>query len=181
MFPSPRPDRLWAPPSLLFSGYEGLFPWRIKRPECEADRSPPSSAEVKNAWGHTSIPLMRLNGVVLTLPLPSGAEVKIAWSYTSTPPYVFKAWCLVKHRDNFNCLPLILNILLDSLTDITHARTHALTERSSDHGLLCSVPCSDIMYLILFMGRVSLKVKLICLYESCCNTNYKVPSSFSER
>jgi hypothetical protein len=33
--------------------------------------------------------------------LPSSAEVKNAWSYTSTPPYVFMAWCLVKHRDNF--------------------------------------------------------------------------------
>jgi hypothetical protein len=44
-----------------------------KRPGREADHSPPSSAEVKNAW-----------------------------SYTSTPQYVFMAWCLVKHRDNFN-------------------------------------------------------------------------------
>jgi hypothetical protein len=44
----------------------------IKRPEREADHSPPSSAEVKNAW-----------------------------SYTSIPQYVFMAWCLVKHRDNF--------------------------------------------------------------------------------
>jgi hypothetical protein len=24
-----------------------------------------------------------------------------AWSYTFTPQYVFMAWCLVKHRDNF--------------------------------------------------------------------------------
>jgi hypothetical protein len=24
-----------------------------------------------------------------------------AWSYTSIPLYVFMAWCLVKHRDNF--------------------------------------------------------------------------------
>jgi hypothetical protein len=29
------------------------------------------------------------------------AKVKNAWSYTSTPQYVFMAWCLVKHRDNF--------------------------------------------------------------------------------
>jgi hypothetical protein len=49
----------------------------------EADRSPPSSAEVKNAW-----------------------------SYTSTPQYVFMAWSLAKYSDNFNfkfihffCLP----------------------------------------------------------------------------
>jgi hypothetical protein len=32
---------------------------------------------------------------------PSSAEVKYAWNYTSTPQYVFIAWCLVKHRDNF--------------------------------------------------------------------------------
>jgi hypothetical protein len=44
----------------------------VKRPEREADHSPPSNAEVKNAW-----------------------------SYTSTPHYVFMAWYLVKHRDSF--------------------------------------------------------------------------------
>jgi hypothetical protein len=32
---------------------------------------------------------------------PSSAEIKNAWSYTSTPQYVFMAWCLVKHGDNF--------------------------------------------------------------------------------
>jgi hypothetical protein len=32
---------------------------------------------------------------------PSGAEVKKAWSYTSNPEYVFMAWSLVKHRNNF--------------------------------------------------------------------------------
>jgi hypothetical protein len=32
---------------------------------------------------------------------PSSAEVKNAWSYNSTPQYVFMAWCLVKHRDKF--------------------------------------------------------------------------------
>jgi hypothetical protein len=44
----------------------------VKWPGSEADHSPPSSAEVKNAW-----------------------------IYTSTPQYAFTAWCLVKHRDNF--------------------------------------------------------------------------------
>jgi hypothetical protein len=44
----------------------------IKRPGFEADHSPPSSGEVKNAR-----------------------------SYTPTPQYVFMAWCLVKYRDNF--------------------------------------------------------------------------------
>jgi len=32
---------------------------------------------------------------------PSGAQVKNAWTYTSTPLYVFMAWCLVKHNYNF--------------------------------------------------------------------------------
>jgi hypothetical protein len=45
---------------------------QVKRPGREADHSPPSSAEIENAW-----------------------------SYTSTPQYVFMARCLVKHRDNF--------------------------------------------------------------------------------
>jgi hypothetical protein len=44
----------------------------IKRPGLEADQSPPSSAEIENAW-----------------------------MYTSIHQYVFMAWCLVKYRDNF--------------------------------------------------------------------------------
>jgi hypothetical protein len=47
----------------------GSFPG-VKRPGREADHSPPSSAEIKNAW-----------------------------CYTSIPEYVFMALCLVKHRD----------------------------------------------------------------------------------
>jgi hypothetical protein len=58
-----QPPIQWVP---------GAFSQGIKRPECEADHSPPSIAEVKNAW-----------------------------SYTSTPQYVFIASCFVKHRDNF--------------------------------------------------------------------------------
>jgi hypothetical protein len=47
-FSSPqRAKGLWGPPSLLFHGYV-IIPPRIKREECEADYSPPSSAEVKN-------------------------------------------------------------------------------------------------------------------------------------
>jgi hypothetical protein len=53
-------------------GVPGALSLGVKRPGREADNSPPSSAEVKNAW-----------------------------SCTSTPPNIFKAWCLVKHRDNF--------------------------------------------------------------------------------
>jgi len=38
----------------------------VKRPGCEADHSPPSSAEVKNAWSYTSTFPIRLHGVVLS-------------------------------------------------------------------------------------------------------------------
>jgi hypothetical protein len=37
----------------------------IKRPGHEADHSPPSSAEVKNAYSFTSAPPVPLRGVVL--------------------------------------------------------------------------------------------------------------------
>jgi len=33
------------------------------------------------------------------------ADVKNVWSYTSTSPYVFTAWWLIKHSDNFTFLP----------------------------------------------------------------------------
>jgi hypothetical protein len=45
----------------------------VKQLGCEADCSPPSSAEVKNTW-----------------------------ICTSTPPYVFMVWYFIsQHRDNF--------------------------------------------------------------------------------
>jgi hypothetical protein len=34
--------------------------------------------------------------------VPSSSEFNYAWSYTSAPQYIFKAWCLFKHRDNFS-------------------------------------------------------------------------------
>jgi hypothetical protein len=59
-----------------------LYPG-VKRPEREADHSPPTSAKFKN----TSI-------------------------YTSTPPYAFMAQCLIKHRDNFT-LALLIRTTVD--------------------------------------------------------------------
>jgi hypothetical protein len=67
----PRPDQLWSPPSLLSSGLTGVLSLGVNRAGREADHSPPSSAEAKNAW-----------------------------SYTSTPEYAFMARCLVKAQDN---------------------------------------------------------------------------------
>jgi hypothetical protein len=58
-----QPPIQWVPAALSLE---------VKRPGREAYHSPPSSAEVMNAW-----------------------------NYTFTPQYVFMAWCLVKHRDDF--------------------------------------------------------------------------------
>jgi hypothetical protein len=43
---------------------------------------------------------------------PSSAKVKNVWSYTSTPQYVFMAWCLVKHKDNFTFTLIQLSLLI---------------------------------------------------------------------
>jgi hypothetical protein len=56
---------------------------------------------------------------------PSSAEVKNAWSCTSTPPYVFMAWCLVKHRDNFTFFYLYCTMKL--FTQLVSIRTLAFT------------------------------------------------------
>jgi hypothetical protein len=61
IFSPPLPD-----PASYPMGTGVCFPG-VKRPGRKSDYSPPSSAEVKNAW-----------------------------SYTSTPQYVFMVWCLFK-------------------------------------------------------------------------------------
>jgi hypothetical protein len=50
-----QPPIQWVPRALSLG---------LKRQGSEADHSPPSSAEVKNAWGYTSTTLIRLHGVV---------------------------------------------------------------------------------------------------------------------
>jgi hypothetical protein len=62
----PRPDRLWGPPTLLSNWYGGALSLEVKRPEREADHSPPSSETVKNAWSYTSTPIIRLHCLVLS-------------------------------------------------------------------------------------------------------------------
>jgi hypothetical protein len=53
-------------PSSYPMGTGGLFRWGLKRPGHEADHSPPSSAEVKNAWRYISTSSIRSHGVVLS-------------------------------------------------------------------------------------------------------------------
>jgi hypothetical protein len=60
----PRPERLWGPPKPLIQWVPGALSLGVKRPGREADHSPPSSAE--NEWSYTSIPPIRLHGVVLS-------------------------------------------------------------------------------------------------------------------
>jgi hypothetical protein len=52
-----QPPIQWVP---------GALSLEVKRPEGEADYSPPSSAEVKNTWSYTSTPPICLHGVVLS-------------------------------------------------------------------------------------------------------------------
>jgi hypothetical protein len=42
------PDQLWGPLSLLYNGYGGPFPRAKTQPGCDANHSPPSSANVEN-------------------------------------------------------------------------------------------------------------------------------------
>jgi hypothetical protein len=44
---STQPPIQWVP---------AVLPTGVKQPGCEADDSPPSSAEVKNAWSYSSTP-----------------------------------------------------------------------------------------------------------------------------
>jgi hypothetical protein len=60
-------------------------------------------------WGQSG------RGVKLTTHVHLVPRSKNAWSYTSTPQYAFRAWCLVKHRDNF------------TFTSYAHAGAHART------------------------------------------------------
>jgi hypothetical protein len=75
---SPCPDRIWGPPSLLFRRYRGVFPW---------DQN---GRGVKLTTYLHLVPSSRMRGAILPL-----------------LQYVFMAWCLIKHRDNFNLPNLI--------------------------------------------------------------------------
>jgi hypothetical protein len=67
-----------------------------------ASRTAPGSTQPPIQWvpGFLSLGVKRLGREADHSP-PSSAEVKNAWSYNSTPQYVFIGWCLVKHGDIF--------------------------------------------------------------------------------
>jgi hypothetical protein len=56
-------DKITQPPIQWVPGTLSLG---VKRPGREADHSPPSSAEVENAWSYTSTSPTRLHGMVLS-------------------------------------------------------------------------------------------------------------------
>jgi hypothetical protein len=62
----PHSGRLWDLSDLLSNWYRGAFIPGVKWPVRRTDYSPPSSAEVKNPWNCTSVPPIRLHGVVLS-------------------------------------------------------------------------------------------------------------------
>jgi len=97
-------------------GAGGSFPG-VKRPGLEADHSPPSNAEDKNLWSHTS-----------------------------SLPYVFMAWYLVKHGDNFTLL----------LVDLFHAyiSLHKITvSNKTNYNSFPSVPLGKCPYINLETGH----------------------------
>jgi len=57
-----RPNRLWEPPSLQFSGYWGSS-LEVNLPVHEAGYSPLPSAEVKNEWIYATAPPVCMHGV----------------------------------------------------------------------------------------------------------------------
>jgi len=54
--------QLLCPLGLLLKGYWSFF-LGIKWPECEADHTSPSSAEVRNDWQYISAPAVCLHGM----------------------------------------------------------------------------------------------------------------------
>jgi hypothetical protein len=62
----PRPERFWGSPSLLSNGYQGLFPWGPSGRGVKLTTHLHLVTKSKNEWSYTSIPLIRLHGVVLS-------------------------------------------------------------------------------------------------------------------
>jgi hypothetical protein len=69
-----------------------------------------------NQWAPGAISLgVKLLRCEADHPPPSIPMLRTVWSYTSTPQYVFMAWFLVRHRDNFtftfhNIIRVIISI-----------------------------------------------------------------------
>ena len=81
-------NQFWGLAILPWNGYRGSFPGR------NFDHSPPSSAEVKNKWSYTSLPLYAFKAWIGTsLPLPQTEVFQkncslVVWSNWASGVYV---------------------------------------------------------------------------------------------
>jgi hypothetical protein len=97
-----QPPIQWVP---------GALSLEVKRQGLEADHSPPCSAEVKNEWGYTSTPPVRLHDVMLssstgtTLPFPC-----ISFSLPSFVYYFFVAFTLTSFYVFLFFVPLLFTL-----------------------------------------------------------------------
>lgn len=63
-----RPDHLWGPPSIVFSGYRGSVLGE-RQTWYEAKQLPASTARVRNEWSYTSTPPIFPHGIDRTSPV----------------------------------------------------------------------------------------------------------------
>jgi hypothetical protein len=110
-FSSPsRQDRLWGPPSFLYSGYRGSFPGG-KASGSEADHSPPPSVEVKEC--------VELYIHFLNTPSWRGAQLKTQGQlyplplFCTTYEFSFHAF-LVVSRDFKNGWISVLEVIISA-------------------------------------------------------------------
>jgi hypothetical protein len=95
-FSPKRPEWPWGPLNFPFSRYKGHFPL-VKRLLHEVNLSPPSSAEVKNEWSHTSSSLYAITAWVFIQCLRCiESEHRNALIPYQTEQYVCACVCLWK-------------------------------------------------------------------------------------
>lgn len=97
--PSPtRAVRLWGSPFLVYNG------WRLKRSQRKADRSPWSSASVKNAYWQPSLWKLSRCGKHQTTLIPSNttpAYLKSNYAFTWTPRVSALLQAILRHVSTY--------------------------------------------------------------------------------
>jgi hypothetical protein len=100
----------------IWAEWPGFVSWQGQEMflYCTASRPALGLTQPSIQWlpGALSLGIKQLQCEVDHCHLVKGREW---WSYTSTHPYVFMAWCLSKHRNNFTPPPPNVCIVLDWL------------------------------------------------------------------